>query len=404
MLLSAAIRTRILCYFTRFSATHNYERENHRNRLFFLRGWRSEEVNTLSITEPLHSVNGSHPLQFFIFTCLENLHLHLVMLYPQVYNASYTLSPQELLFINTRASQLGPPLIGLSLASILQGILFIQYFEYLDGTNDVKTWGKWFVHSAFYLCSLKFAYIFCIGWDRFVTHYGDWAYISMFDQLSVPLVISNVLPNSACQLFFIHRYWIFSRNILFTFATVATLLATVIAGIVMTYAASLVAGGDLYVSRLIFISTLCYLTAGLLCNIFITSLVCYHLMKEKTGYARTDNLVKSVIRISLESVAGPTILSLIGLLLVRFSNDNQWFLVPAFVSSHIYGCSLFYSVNARKRLSHFMGTTITTTLDSGSGPPARHNEDRIARHPALEQSVMSSVQFRSQLSESILVS
>lgn len=133
-------------------------------------------------------------------------------------------------------------------------------------------------------------------------------------------------------------------------------------------------------------------------------IVCYHLLKEKTGYARTDNLVKSVIRISLESVAGPTVLSLIGLLLANFSNENQWFLVPAFISSHIYGCSLFYSVNARKRLSLLMSTTITTTLNSGSDPFPRHTENRIAPYPALEPSVVSSLHFQSQPSSSISVS
>lgn len=44
--------------------------------------------------------NGSRPPYFFLYNiCLENLSL--VMLYLELYNVSYT--PQELLFINTRA-------------------------------------------------------------------------------------------------------------------------------------------------------------------------------------------------------------------------------------------------------------------------------------------------------------
>lgn len=82
-----------------------------------------------------------------------------------------------------------------------------------------------------------------------------------------------------------------------------------------------------------------------------------------TGTRKTDNLVKKVIRISIETATGPTIASLLGLILANNNKNNEWFLFPALATSHVYGCSLLYIVNSRKRLNGMMGNaTITSNL------------------------------------------
>lgn len=81
-----------------------------------------------------------------------------------------------------------------------------------------------------------------------------------------------------------------------------------------------------------------------------------------TGTQKTDDVVRKVVYISIESATGPTIAALLGLILANLSANNQWFLIPGLVSSHVYGCSLLYSVNSRKRLVGMMGNVITTNL------------------------------------------
>lgn len=61
-------------------------------------------------------------------------------------------------------------------------------------------------------------------------------------------------------------------------------------------------------------------------------------------------------------MAGPTIVNLINLILSNLSVNNQWFLVPNLVLSHVYGCSLLYSVNARKTMG------LRTTIMSSKPP------------------------------------
>lgn len=98
----------------------------------------------------------------------------------------------------------------------------------------------------------------------------------------------------------------------------------------------------------------------------LPKLACYYLIREKTGFRETDGLVERLLRGTLESVAGPTVVNLINLILSNFSVNNQWFLVPNLVLSHVYGCSLLYSVNARK------GIGLRTTIMS-SNPPVYRN-------------------------------
>lgn len=120
---------------------------------------------------------------------------------------------------------------------------------------------------------------------------------------------------------------------------------------------------------------------------YLPKLACYYLIREKTGFRETDGLVERLIRGTLESVAGPTIVNLINLILSNFSVNNQWFLVPNLVLSHVYGCSLLYSVNARK------GIGLKTTIMS-SNPPV-HRNTRNAFPTSISQIAASIFRVRS---------
>lgn len=310
-----------------------------------------------------------------------------VMAYPGLFNSSYVASPQEIIFIHTPQNQLGPPLIGQILVTLLQGTLFVQYYEYLLAYWNEKRWTKWLVHLTFCLCVLKFAYVWWFSWDRFVTHFGNWAYLAIFSPISVPIGISSTIPSAVCQTFYIYRCWVLSRNYYFVIPAAVSLFVTIGSGIALTWGSGLAAGGKVVASNLILISINISLASGLLCDIFITTFTCYYLIREKTGFRETDGLVERLVRGTLESVAGPTIVNLINLILSNFSVNNQWFLVPNLALSHVYACSLLYSVNARK------GIGLRTTIMS-SNPPVCRNTRNALPAPSISQIVASIFRVR----------
>ncbi|GJJ14946.1 hypothetical protein Clacol_009216 [Clathrus columnatus] len=242
------------------------------------------------------------------------------MRYPGLFNSSYVPSPAEIALINSPQNFIGPLLLAQIFATLLQGVFLVQYYEYVVGLNDHKKWTRSLVHTTAALGALKLGYICWLTWDTL------------------------------------------SKNKYFVVPALIFLVVYFGAGIAQTWNSVLLTGGRAAVSHFGLISVNISIISGLLCNLFITGFTCWYLIKEMTGTRKTDNLVKKVIRISIESATGPTIAALLGLILGNLSSQNHWFLLPALVSSHVYACSLLYSVNSKKRLNGMMRNTITSNL------------------------------------------
>lgn len=75
--------------------------------------------------------------------------------------------------------------------------------------------------------------------------------------------------------------------------------------------------------------------------LLITHIACFYLIRERTGFEETDTLVMCLVKCSIESVLGPTIVALVNLILSNLATNNQWFLFPNFaVRPRLYGLRL----------------------------------------------------------------
>ncbi|KIJ22589.1 hypothetical protein M422DRAFT_57142 [Sphaerobolus stellatus SS14] len=83
------------------------------------------------------------------------------------------------------------------------------------------------------------------------------------------------------------------------------------------------------------------LAAGLACDISITI---FRLNKQ------TDTLVFRLVRLSIETAMGPTIVALANLILSNRDFNNQWYLLANLNLAHVYCVSLLYTVNARRHV------------------------------------------------------
>ncbi|KIJ36619.1 hypothetical protein M422DRAFT_260967 [Sphaerobolus stellatus SS14] len=153
------------------------------------------------------------------------------MIYAGLFNSSYQPSPIELLDLNTPVDQLGPPLLGQMFATLLEGVLLVQYYDYIVNFRYEQRWTKWLVHAGILLCSIRAFFIWWFIWDRFVLNYGNWAYVASFPAIAIGIPITGTIPNAVCQAFYIARCWTLSHNWFFLIPAMASLVVTVGAGI-----------------------------------------------------------------------------------------------------------------------------------------------------------------------------
>ncbi|KAF8496959.1 hypothetical protein JB92DRAFT_2834516 [Gautieria morchelliformis] len=216
---------------------------------------------------------------------------------------------------------------------------------YVNNFWHEKRWTKWLVHLAFCLCILKggsstarvnihatppgivrlrlgihlregrlFVPVLLDVSKRFVD--GDSIVRAPFRRLEIHILYSPFLG-------------IESRLVLFSISC-QSLLLTMGSAIVLTWGTAQAVGGDKRLTSVILISADVSLVFGSVCDIFITAFTCYHLLREKTGFTEHDSL----IRCSIQSGAGPTVVALINLVMTNTVHDDLWCIVSNLALSH----------------------------------------------------------------------
>ena len=245
--------------------------------------------------------------------------------------------------------------------------------------------------------------------------------IAILEPLAVAVGISTTIPGAVCQIFYIHRCWTVSAlshevvrpnawlNSLFPVESQSVLLSIKCqfdggdCGVgdsscsfindssfvtistqsqlsEQTCAAARAAGGNEKLTRTMMISSIISLTCGLFCDLFITVFsmsyitilfvlalnfpwACYYLVLAKTGCKEHDSLIRQLIKCSIGSAAGPIVVALLNVILINTANNDTWYIVANMGLSHVYGCSLLYTVNAREVIA--LRSTATMTLLQG---------------------------------------
>jgi len=312
-------------------------------------------------------------------------------MYPGLFNSSYKPNTIELAIIHDPSNSIGAYLVGQYAVTLLQGVLFVQYYNYFGNFPEERGVIRWFVHGTFATCLVKFAFLLWYTWDKFSYHYGDWAYLLRFSPLTIPLGISNIIPCLICQIFYIYRCWRLSYNIFFAVPAVLSFIVTAGSGVAQMSLYVVAARGSVEAFKILFTLSSISLVSGFICDVCITVFTCFYLLREGRGLSvQGDSLIFRIVRLSIESAMGPLIVALANLILnFFFTNTNSWFALPNLILSHAYGCSLLYTVNARKTLSRGLRTMV---LSEGIVGP-RHPITISANMQTISQSTIERQQY-----------
>ncbi|KAF8592906.1 hypothetical protein BDV93DRAFT_335138, partial [Ceratobasidium sp. AG-I] len=247
-----------------------------------------------------------------------------------------------------KSLNLGPFIIAMGLDAVLGGILIMQCGAYRSLGQFDPSWVKIMV---LYVLLMNVA-ITCFTWawiyDLFVFNFGSYGlflsvkYLSWFYVLDSATVI-------VVQGFFAVRAWRLVNNSLPVLIVIGVFALTAFGGglavkIMFTQFGSVLHAGDVKVPAYI------WLFSTVIADLTITVIILYFLIKRRTGWQNTNDLLSRLVRITFESQLPPTLIA-IGLATEYSIKYDSFVAIPFIcVQAKFYGISLLHTLNARINL------------------------------------------------------
>jgi len=233
-------------------------------------------------------------------------------------------------------------------SSILYGVTLLQTFLYYKQyPNDswitkFLVFVLWLLDTAhLLLCTIAlYSYLVSNFNNPAALHRSTWSMNLQTD--------CNGLIGFIVQCFFARRVWIMSRN------RVLTVLIVVLAGfycglgVVFTVEGFLLQDTSRF-PRLIWVTTT-GLGSAAAADILIAVSLCYYLSKSRTGFARTDSLIATLIKYSLTTGLITSIIASISVVTFALMPTNYVWLAFFWLIGKCYVNSLLAALNTRESL------------------------------------------------------
>ncbi|CAE6481725.1 unnamed protein product [Rhizoctonia solani] len=270
--------------------------------------------------------------------------------YPGFLNSSYTPLPGELTYINNPEAMLGPWLLASTFCLMMEGVLLSQAFNYATGFPNDRLMIRLLVAISVLFCSFKAGHMIYISWDLFVPHFGDYLSASVQSASIKVTGLESSIIGAMIQAFFIHRTFVLSRNWLFLFLTVSTLLLGLTGAFILTI---LVFNPKLLIIRLTLLTASANMMVScvVICDVFITAFTCWYLLRAKTGFSATNNLITRLLYTAIQSALPPTICAILNLYWNSRAATATWVNFFNSLMPFFYACSMVFTLNARASVS-----------------------------------------------------
>ncbi|CAE6478174.1 unnamed protein product [Rhizoctonia solani] len=275
--------------------------------------------------------------------------------YPGFLNSSYTPLKTEEPYIYTPGAMFGPWLLASIFCLMMEGVLLCQTFNYATGFPNDRPMLRWLVAISVLFCSFKAGHMIYISWDLFVAHFGNYLSASVqSDSIKITGLESSII-GAMIQAFFIHRTFVLSRNWIFLILTIPTLLLGLTGALILTI---LVFNPPLLFKRLDLLNPAANMMVScvVICDVFITAFTCWYLLRAKTGFTATNNLITRLLYTAIQSALPPTICAILNLYWNSRAATATWVNFFNSLMPFFYVCSMVFTLNSRASVSR-AGTT-----------------------------------------------
>ncbi|TFK72280.1 hypothetical protein BDN72DRAFT_894949 [Pluteus cervinus] len=262
----------------------------------------------------------------------------------------------------------GAMLIGLLIATFLQGMLTVQLYQYYISFPKDPTLNKVLVGSVWCLDLIHLIFISHPTYYFLVTNWGNPAVLThstVLLNLHLPLIgITTII----CQIYFLHRVWLFTeKNIPIMVSLVSLCIGTLVLGFFITVKIL----EDLSVAtfyRFRYVSIPQFIV-GAMADIGIAVCLCWYLDKGKGEYKSTNNIISRLVRYTIATGAATSLLAVACTIAYMAKPQTMIFVSMHFSMGRMYTNALLATLNARTGLrSQFDAVMLSGSNDTARSP------------------------------------
>jgi len=255
-------------------------------------------------------------------------------------------------------------LIGSLLNYLLYGVLAVQVYVYrLSFPND-KASIKWMVYLIFLVETVMTALNGVDMYDWFGRGFGDVlefakpgispAYTPLFGGIMALIV----------QWFFCYRIYIIKRQALPLCIFIALVSLLQAAGGVGGGISAYLANNEVHDhNRIIFVYI--WLIGDVVADVFIAGAMSYLLLQATAQqHKQTNDIVKRIVRLTIETNAASTVVAIISLILFFGTPNTTYFICPTMVLAKLYANTLLVTFNNRAFVHQTGGTSHSASVNN----------------------------------------
>ncbi|KAN0074482.1 hypothetical protein V8E55_011894 [Tylopilus felleus] len=239
----------------------------------------------------------------------------------------------------------GPMLIGVFLNTMLYGALVVQIYIYFQTFKKDAWWIKMFVLYLLFCETLNTGFDIGMMYEPLIVRYCTPQAVTIAPIMLSADPLLTVMISSPVQLFIAWRVKVMSKS-------------SIIPGIISFFAITSFIGGIAVTVSVTIINeyarfhqfdgaVITWLASSAVADIVITTSLVYSLMRQRTGFAATDDLINKVIRMTVQTgliTAVSATLDVTLFLAVKGTTINY---IWDFALSKLYSNSLLSTLNAR---------------------------------------------------------
>jgi len=240
----------------------------------------------------------------------------------------------------------GPGLVGIFLACMLYGAMVIQAFHFFTHFNNDRLWLK------AYVCLLVFvdtiSTVFAIWWiyNLLINNFGNLDAFAVADWLLAADPALVGITGTLCQLFFTYRIMVLTRRkwLGYTIAalSLASGLCAIGSGVAVDWVRFLADFDNFQIIGCLWLG----LTA--LVDVLITTILTSFLNKQRTGFRRTEQLLRRIVRATIANGLVTSIFAITEIILYVVLPKTGLHIAFSFILPKLYCNSVMSSLNMRR--------------------------------------------------------
>ncbi|CAA7261369.1 unnamed protein product [Cyclocybe aegerita] len=242
----------------------------------------------------------------------------------------------------------GAIVIGLVVSAVLYGVTLLQTFFYFKQYGDDSKRIKFMVAFLWFLDTLHLLFCTITIYTYLVSGFGDFEALGKSIWSMNLQTDCNGLIGLIVECYFARRLWIMSRNVYLTVLIVILACIHFSLGVYFTVQGFIIVDTSRFPSLIWVTST--GLGSAAAADIIIAIAMCYYLMKSRTGFARTDSLITTLMGYSLTTGLITSIVAFISVMTFATMPTNYIWLGFFWIIGKCYVNSVMAALNSRDSL------------------------------------------------------